>query len=192
MNKIVVTIVGVVIAILAVGGYLLINKNKDSEKSSSNSNNQTSQSQNTNSNQSSSEEESTEGSLETFRSAGKARSCTLAYSDTAGSGKGTMYTDGKGRGRIMLDLVTERGNTGQSNTLVLAEKTYAWTKTDSGSFGTVFDTKTIQPNSSGSPTTSNTQTAGKNFSLKCKDWTVDESMLIVPSDVTFTALPSTP
>lgn len=188
MNKLTMIIVGVIVAIAAVGGYLLMNKDdKTDVVSNTSTNNQSNQNQSETAN-----EEEIDGSLETFRSAGKARTCTLSYSDSAGSGNGKMYTDGKGRGLMMLDLVTERGNTGQSNTLVLSEKTYSWTKTDGGSFGMVFDTKTIQPNSTGSPTNGSTQTAGKNFSMKCKNWSVDESILTVPSDVTFSALPTTP
>ena len=102
-----------------------------------------------------------------------------------------MYTDGKGRGRMQLELKTERGNTGQSNTLVSGGKVYSWTVTEGAAIGFVADASTIQPNAAGSPTDSSSQTAGKNFSLNCKSWNVDEAMLAVPTDVNFTALPST-
>lgn len=185
-------VVGVIVAIAAVGGFIFLNKDdKKTDSNSTASSQNPPANQNTQSNNEDSEE-AVEGSLETFRSAGMARKCNLSYSDSGGSGTGTMYTDGKGRGRISLNLTTERGNTGESNTLVTSEKSYSWTKTDGGSFGIVFDTKTIQPNSTGSPTTSSTQTAGKNFSMKCRSWSVDESILSVPSNVKFTETPITP
>lgn len=191
MSKIAMFIIGAVVAVAAVGGYILMNKkdNKAENRANNNSQNQSNQNQNANK---LSDEESTEGSLESFRSAGKARSCTFAYSGEEGSGDGRMYTDGKGRGFMTMDLKTSRGNTGQQNILVLSEKTYGWTKTDGGSNGIIFDTKTIQTNNTSSPTTSNTQSAGKSFSMKCKSWDVDEQMLSVPTDVNFISIPLSP
>lgn len=182
-------LVGILIGLLVAvggGGYLLMNKDSATDK-----NNETAT--NTNA-ETPKESEGTEiqGNLQTLRSDGKARECTLAYSDSNGSGNGKMYTDGKGRGRIIIDLVTERGNAGQSNTLTDGDKTYSWTTTAGGSFGFVFDTSTIQTKNTGSPTTSSTAAAGKDFSLKCKDWSVDEAVLTVPTDVKFTTLPTTP
>ncbi len=183
--KLVGILIGLLVAVGA-GGYFIMNKNSDKKQ-----NVQTTQNPKT---ESSKEVEGTEiqGSLQSLRSDGKARECTLSYSDGAGSGNGKMYTDGKGRGRVILDLVTERGNSGQANTLINGDKVYSWTKTDSGSFGFVFDASTIQTQNTGSPTTSSTATAGKDFSLKCKDWSVDESVLTVPADVKFSALSPTP
>lgn len=174
-------LIGLLVAVGA-GGYLIMNKNSTPNQSAQTA-------QNTNSSPPA-ETQGTEvqGSLQSLRSDGKARECTLSYSDTAGSGNGTMHTDGKGRGRVKIDLVTERGNAGQANTLISGDKVYSWTTTDSGSFGFVFDTSKIQTQNTGSPTTSSTATAGKDFSLKCKDWSVDEAILTVPADVKFSTL----
>lgn len=180
-------LVGILIGLLVavgVGGYLIINKNTDNKQALQTTNNTNTKAQN--------ENDGTEmqGSLQSLRSDGKARECTMKYSDSNGSGSGKMYTDGRGRGRITLDLVSERGNAGQSNTLTNGDKTYSWTTTAGGSFGFVFDTSTIQTKNTGSPTSSSTAAAGKDFDLKCKDWSVDEAVLMVPLDVKFTPIPA--
>lgn len=182
--KLIGILIGLLVAVGA-GGFLVMNRNADSKQASQSTNSSNTQAQN--------ESDGTEmqGSLQSLRSDGKARQCTMKYSDSNGSGSGKMYTDGKGRGRVTLDLVTERGNAGQSNTLTNGDKTYSWTTTDGGSFGFVFDTSTIQTQNTGSPSTSSTATAGKDFDLKCKDWIVDEAVLAVPTDVKFTSLPAT-
>lgn len=174
-------LIGLLVAVGA-GGYLIMNKNSSNKQDSQTAQNPVAETPKVN------EGTEVQGSLQSLRSDGKARECTLSYSDGAGSGSGTMHTDGKGRGRIKIDLVTERGNAGQSNTLISGDKVYSWTTTDSGSFGFVFDTSTIQTQNTGSPTTSSTATAGKDFSLKCKDWSVNESVLTVPADVKFSTL----
>lgn len=182
-KKLVGILIGLVLAIGA-GGYLLMRSDSKPKQNA-----QTPQSENSNIE---GETQGTEiqGNLQSLRSDGNARECTFSYSDGNGSGNGKMYTDGKGRGRIIIDLVTERGNAGQSNTLTNSDKTYSWTTTTGGSFGFVFDTSTIQTQNTGSPTTSSSAAAGKDFSLKCKDWSVDESILTVPTDVNFTATPA--
>ena len=186
MNRNIIIIVVVVLIVAAGGAFLLLKKDDSPVNKSQNT--QTEQESVTQA----SEGTAMQGNLQTLRSDGVARVCTMSYSDTAGSGNGTMYSDGKGRGRIQLSLKTERGNAGESNTLMTGDKVYSWTKTDGGSFGLVFDASTVKANSTSSPTTSSSQTGGKNFELKCKGWTVDESVLTVPSDVKFTSLPATP
>jgi uncharacterized protein YxeA len=185
MKKILMALAAV--AVLGVGGWFGYQTLQDKPQDTANS----AATQNTTNTNTTDGEENLEGSLETFRSAGKARKCSLSYSGENGNGSGTMYTDGKGRGRITLDVATEKGNTGESNTLVLSEKSYSWTKTDSGTFGLAFNTSDIKTDSQSS-NTSTQQSADKNFSMKCKSWSVEESVLTVPSDVTFTSLPTTP
>ncbi len=192
MNIKVIAIVVGAIVLIGGGAYFLTKDDKDSNSSSQSSQtDQTNQEPKENEQTQASEETEVTGNLQTLRAGGKAQQCSMSYSDGAGSGSGTMYTDGKGRGRIQLTLTTSRGNAGESNTLVTGEKVYSWTKTDGGSFGYIFDASTVQPGSTGSPTTSSSQTAGKDFSLKCKSWNVDEAVLTVPTDVNFSVLPST-
>ena len=184
MNKKILLAIGVaVVAIGAVAGVLVMNK----DDSTSNSNQTNSESADS----SSDTETSSDGNLLTLSGAGKAQECNFSYSDSNGQGSGKMYTDGKGRGRMQLELTTERGNTGQSNTLTTGGKVYSWTVTEGTSMGFVADASTIQPNAAGSPTDSSSQTAGKNFSLNCKSWSVDEAVLTVPTDVNFITLPTT-
>ncbi len=181
-------IIIVILLVLAGGGAAFTLLKKD-DKPTVNSNQTKTQNQ---TQQTASEESEVQGNLQTIRNDGTPRQCSMSYSDTAGNGTGTMFSDGKGRGRIQLELVTERGNKGESNTLMSGEKVYSWTKTDGGSFGLVFDASTVKAGSTGSPTTSSSQTGGKDFSMKCKNWSVDEAVLTVPTDVNFSALPTTP
>lgn len=185
MNTKLIAIVVVAVVLIGGGAFLLTKDSNDDAD-----NNQTSQAaEGTEANQTSEEVEVT-GNLQTLRANGKAQECNMSYSDDAGSGTGTMFTDGKGRGRIQLTLTTSRGNAGESNTLVTDEKVYSWTKTDGGTFGFVTDASTVQPGSTSSPTTNSSETAGKDFKLSCKSWNVDESVLKVPADVKFSTLPT--
>lgn len=185
--KVIAIVVGVLV--LVGGGAYLMTQDKDDKTNSQNS--QTEQG-----NQESNPAEETidsntaevTGNLQSLRNGGKAQRCEMNYSDDSGSGTGIMYTDGEGRGRIQLTVVTEKGNTGESNTLVTDEKVYSWTKTDGGSFGFITDASTVQSGATGSPSTSNAQTAGKDFKLKCSSWTVDEAVLSVPTNVNFSAI----
>src|SRR3990167_3970097 len=177
MNKKILLAVGAALVVIGAAAAFLVMGKDDSPATSDQSNTQS--------------ETTSDGNLLTLSGGGKAQECSMSYSDSNGQGTGKMYTDGKGRGRMQLELKTERGNTGQSNTLVSGGKVYSWTVTEGAAIGFVADASTIQPNAAGSPTDSSSQTAGKNFSLNCKSWNVDEAMLAVPTDVNFTALPST-
>lgn len=179
--------IAIVAAVVIIGGgaaYFAMNQDEDTKTAT-----QTTKSTSTEP-ASSSQETSVKGSLASIRSDGKARSCTFTYS----GGSGTMYSDGKGRGLLTMELVTEKGNVGQSNTLTTVDKVYSWTKTASGSVGFVFDASTLKTESStsSSASSSNTQNASQNFDLKCKNWNVDEAILTVPADVTFSTLPTAP
>src|SRR3989344_1285640 len=184
MNKKILLAVGAALVVIgAAAAFLVMGKDVSPATSDQSS---------TQANNSSTEKEITsDGNLLTLSGGGKAQECSMSYSDSNGQGTGKMYTDGKGRGRMQLELTTERGNIGQSNTLVTGGKVYSWTVTEGAAIGFVADASTIQPNAAGPPTDSSSQTAGKNFSLNCKSWNVDEAMLAVPTDVNFTALPST-
>lgn len=192
-NKLLFAVIGVVL-VAGIGTAVFMMSSKDEVTStdvSQQSAGSESESESGNTSTESEGKSQVEGNLTTLAVSGKAQVCDMSYSGENGEGNGKMYTDGAGRGRITLDLATARGNQGQSNTLVKEDKVYSWTKTDSGSFGIVMDVSAIQTDSSGSPTTSNSQTAGKNFKMTCKKWVVDESVLTVPSDVNFTSTPVT-
>ena len=189
MSKKLMLLVG---GILVVGGILaavMITNNNDSKSDTNNQSNQEAV-ENKPAETGSESETAVEGNLKTLATGGKPQVCDMSYSGEDGAGTGKLYTDGKGSGRIQLELTTSRGNKGESNTLLRDGKVYSWTKTDGSAFGFVTSADSIQTNSTGSPTTSNSQTAGKNFSMKCKTWSVEETIITVPSDVNFSALPS--
>ena len=188
MSKKLMLLVG---GILVVGGILaavMITNNNDSTSNNNQSSQENAQSKPTET--SSEPETAVEGNLKTLATSGKPQVCDMSYSGEDGEGTGKLYTNGNGKGRIQLELTTARGNKGESNTLLSDGKVYSWTKTDGGAFGFVMSADSVQTNSTGSPTTSNSQTAGKNFNMKCKTWTVEETIITVPADVNFSALPS--
>lgn len=189
-KKLILIIVGAVVLLGGVGGYLLMNRDDNTINSSTDQNQDTPNQDTPSADQG--QEAEVQGNLQTLRNDGTPRQCTMSYTDSARNGTGKMYTDGQGRGLMSLEVKTERGNTGQTNTLITNDKVYSWTKTDGGSIGMVLDASAIQPHATGSPTTSSTQAAGKDFTLKCKAWNVDEAVLAIPTDVTFTNMPTIP
>jgi len=128
------------------------------------------------------------GNVFSLTEAGHEHQCSFSYSGSKGSGEGKMYTDGKGRGLMTIDLQTEKGNTGKSNTLLLNEKIYGWMDTNGKTVGFVYNKSTL---TSGSSNTASSGSVDPNqkFSLKCTDWTIDESKFVVPSNVNFMSLP---
>ena len=181
-------IVLVVVAVLAVlgGGYYFMNKDDDASNSTS-SGEESSQAS----------EESTEAGTESeasfasINSSGKPQQCTFEYSGATGTGTGKMFADGKGRGRMTLSVSTEQGNTGETNTLVTTDKAYTWFTSDGQTMGFMYDKTTFEANSGSNQTSSSSGTdPNQNFTMNCKSWTVDESVLTAPSDVNFTSFPS--
>ncbi len=177
-------IIGAVVAavIVVAGGAVVFLRKDDSPTTTSRSGSSTS-----------SNAESTNGNVFSLSGGGKALACTYTYSGSNGSGEGKMYTDGKGRGLMSTKVETEKGNTGESNVLSLNDDVYAWTVSNGQTFG-FKSTKAAYtaPTSASTPTTQSTGASdpNANFDMDCKDWSVDESVLSVPSNVTFTSLPT--
>lgn len=187
-TKVIAVIVGAIVVLG--GGVYFVTKNNTNSQSNNQTTSDSSKTSNENAESNNQDEGSdVQGSLQSLSGGGKALECTMNYGGEEGIGSGKMYTAGDGRGFITLELTTDRGNSGTSNTLITADKAYSWTVTDGGSFGLVFDKSAIQ--STGSPATSSTAAAGKDFSMKCKGWKVDETKLTVPSDVKFSEIPGT-
>jgi len=130
----------------------------------------------------------TESTFQGINSSGEARYCEISYSGDQGQGDGTIYTDGQGRGRMSLQFNTAQGNTGASNTLVTADKAYAWFTSEGSAIGFVYDKAVFESNQS----TANTSgpTPDQKFSMDCHDWDVDESVLTPPTDVNFSTMPT--
>lgn len=184
MSKGVMVLVGVVVLAVVGGGIFFVTNKDDSSQANS------SQSTDSATNQNKINDNSkVEGNLASISSGGKARQCTFSYSGENGSGNGKLYTDGNGRGLMTMDLVTEKGNTGKSNTLITTDKAYNWTTTNGSSIGFVFDKEKLTANNSQTSNTTSSD-ANKNFTMNCENWTVDNSKLNAPSDVNFSALPS--
>ncbi len=186
MSRSAILIVGGVVVLGLVGGGVFLATKDDS------SNNSESTTQSTNGSlqaTKTNDESKVDGNLQSISSGNKARQCTFSYSGPNGNGQGSMFTDGKGRGLMTTEVTTERGNVGQSNTLITADKAYSWTTTDGRSFGFILDKEKLNSGNTSSSANSGSQDAGKNFSMDCKGWSVDETKLAPPKDITFSALP---
>ena len=179
-KKLMLVIAGIVVAGGLVGFLVL---NKDDSKSST---------QNNSSGTSKTEEKSkTSGSLSSLSSGGKAQECDFSSTSPAGTASGKMYSDGKGRGLMEIDLVSDKGNIGKSHTLVTSDKAYSWTETGGQTFGLVFDKAQLESANSTAATTGQTSASNtkQNFDMECKAWFVDEAKLTVPTGINFQALP---
>lgn len=181
-------IIGAVVAVVAIAGVAFVVTRKDDSTGGSNatSNGTTNQPA-----QSAGEGASESGNIYSLTDAGKARKCTFQYSGSNGTGSGTMYTDGKGRGLMTVDVKTERGNTGTSNTLVLSDKVYGWTTTGGSAIGFMYNKASLTGGSGASGANgSSAADPNQKFDLQCGSWNVDEAVLGVPQGVNFMSLPT--
>lgn len=169
----------IVVAIILLGGIGWFVSKDESENSSTQS---SSSGQNSVSNSG-----TTKGSLSSLSTGKKAQECTMSYSGANGSGNGTMYTDGNGRGRMHLELKTEKGNIGQSDQIMKDNKAYSWTTTEGQTFGMVMDMSKMNSQQSQTQSQSNTSTPApdQSFDINCRDWKIDESKFTVPTNVNF-------
>lgn len=189
-NVIIAGAVGVVIIIAA--GVFVFTQNSSTTSTTTNESQASPQS--ATNDQGESGNTQTTGNIFTLTDAGKSQKCTFTYNGDNGSGDGTMYADGNGRGLMKTSVETERGNSGENNTLILSDKVYTWTISNGQTFGMVMNKSTMQNGGAGSGTgagtgagrTSTSSDANQSFDMNCQSWTVDESILTVPSDVNFT------
>lgn len=184
VKKIIIGVVAVVV--VGAGAYLLFGNKDNGETSNSQANSsQSKEAANKNTSQ--------EGNILSLSSGGSAKTCTFSAKTTSGSGTGTMYSDGKGRGLMNMKIVTNEGKTVMANTLLSGEKVYSWTVTDGQSRGFIFNKSSLEkkPSSDTAPSTSSSKSnVSQDYKLSCAKWTVDESMLAVPTTVTFTEMPN--
>lgn len=183
-------LIGILVAILVLGGVAyFVFSGKDDNNTISSQTQSTNQNKTTDQNTDSANPENS-GNLKTLSEAGKAQKCTMKYSGNNGSGDGTMYSDGKGRGLMTMSYQTEQGNSGISNTLYNQDKVYTWTTVNGQTFGMVLEKSAYESqsgNSSQSETSKNTPDPNEKFDLNCSSWNVDESVLTPPADVNFTS-----
>lgn len=185
MSKKLIAIIVAVILVAGVAGFILLKGDDEDTKSNSSV---TSSSENAKKDTS-----TTSGNVFSLSEAGKAQRCAFTYSGSNGTGDGTMYSDGKGRGLMTLNVTSEQGNSMVSNTLVLSDKVYSWTATNGQTIGFVANKSTYTSNQSSNTQTSSSATqntdASQSYKVKCVAWEVDESTLAVPSSVSFQTLP---
>ncbi len=182
-NTTIITIVAVVVLLIGIVAFVTLSNNKKS----SNTSNTT-----TNSQEASQSNSTTNGNIFTIATGGEARKCTYNYSGQNGTGTGTMYTDGKGRGLMQMSVETSKGNSGESSVLLNADKVYSWTTSNGKTVGFVFNKSTFEKQgTTTSPSTSSTSVdPSQKFDLKCTAWSVDEAILTVPSNVNFMSMPT--
>ena len=178
-------ILGLVIGLLVIGGGVAAYTFTGNNQSTTNN---TQQQSADNQQQTSEQSSGTNGNIFSLVDAGKAQKCTFSYSGANGSGEGTMYSDGAGRGAMKMNIKTAEGNLGDSNLLVLNDKVYGWTVSNGKSVGFVFDKAKL---TSGADTSQASTSVDPNqsFNLNCETWVVDESILTVPTDINFMSLP---
>ena len=177
---IVASVVGLIV--LGGGAYYLVSNN------SSNSSSETTQSSSANTTANTAEPEKQQTSFSTLSKSGKAQKCDFEYSSEKGSGTGTMYTDGNGRGRMTATYNTSKGE-GTSNTIVTADKAYGWFETAGKTTGFVYDKAKLEKATSNVRGATSGPDVNQNFSVNCSDWSVDESMLTPPTNVNFQTIP---
>lgn len=177
MNKKVISIIAAVL-VVGVGAWLLFGNNSSKNDESAKQTNKTDDSQ-------------VDGSLLTVADAGKARECTFTVSSANGSSTATFVTDGKGRGLMTMQSTGTSGSTITTNTLVAADKVYGWSNAGAKAIGFVYDKAQLTATSAPASPSSNSDSgsnAKANYTMQCKAWSVDESKLQVPTNVTFTSL----
>ncbi len=176
------------LAVLVVGGGVFVfTMNKD-DKNVSQSTTQT-QTADTNTQEHEGNHAMEQGNIYSLVDIGHAHKCTFTYNGSNGTGTGTMYTNGKGNGLMTIDVKTAEGKTGTINTLLLADDAYGWTQINGSTIGFKFKKSSVQADAkkaAGSATTDPSQ----KFDLACENWTVNDSLFVVPSNVQFMSLPT--
>ena len=167
MKKQTIGIIGGAVLVIAVIAGLLLWKNnsKDSSKTST-----------------SSSDSSVSSSIVGISDGGRARKCTMSYATAGGNGKGTIYTDGKGQGRMVFTVDTDKGTEGEINQIRKGDTSYTWIQAGGRTVGykaTITSSTTNTVSSTSGPGLND------NFDMKCSSWTVDASQFTVPTDVTF-------
>ena len=160
---------------------------------SSNKNNPASSSQTKNvSKQNTEQPQKVSGSLSTLSASGKAQECDISSSGENGVASGKLYSDGKGRGLMEIDLATEKVNTGKSHFLTTAEAGYSWIVTGDKTIAFKLDKDQLSKNTTPTSTSTPSNNSNQSFDMSCKSWNVDEAKLTVPSDINFISFPAVP
>ncbi len=135
---------------------------------------------NSSNNNTSNVESLTHSTIDKLLAEGKSVKCTYDNTDDTGvRNQGTAYFAG---GKMFGDFTATQtdGNVYQSNVLKVNNTQYVWDKEKKE--GYKVDTTAITDSSE---TNNDSFKNNKEYDFNCSDWSVDESMFAVPSDVNF-------
>lgn len=176
MNKKILIIIGIV-AIIALGltAWFLINKEDETQNNSETSAAQSS------SNQVS--EEAAPKTINGLLAAGANKKCTLTTSDGGTQVTGTIYISAAKKMRGEYSSTSE-GKTSAGNMIITQDVQYFWVP-DSKQ-GIKINLSDVAANSqSAGQSNSGGLNTDKDYNFSCSDWTIDEALFVVPTDVNF-------
>jgi len=170
MKKNAVIVAVVVLLVVLVGGYYFMKKGPSKPSTTSNTASQ----------------DSSPKSLKDLLMSGIAQKCTFSSTTSTGSSDGTTYmASGKVRGDFSM---TTDSKTTKSHMIVDGKTSYIWTDGQTTGFKTTIPDETAA--TPGSQTTNATvNNSASSFDqkadYKCEAWSVDQSLFILPTGVTF-------
>lgn len=137
-------------------------------------------------------ESATEQSISTLAGLGKARQCTFSYSTASGTTHATAYTDGKGKSRMDMQTTTTQGSTVNLAQYLQGTTSYTVMDANGKKIGYKMDVSKVTTSTTSSAANSSTQGVrpDTNYKMQCQNWSVDQSMLAVPTDVEFMTIPT--
>ncbi len=164
-------IIGIVVAVLVVGGGIFVaSSNKSSQPTPASTSGQ----------QTATQPGDSQKSLKDLITAGQ--SVTCKFSDTASGSDGVMYiSSGKSRGDFST---TSQGQTMKAHTIADKDSSYMWT--DNSATGYKTSLSAAKP--SGSPDKSQGMDPDKKMDYKCDPWSADATMFDLPKGVNFTEM----
>lgn len=177
-GKMIGLIVVVVLAVGGVGAYVFT-QNKDDEKASTTSNTKDVTKDPENS-------DMYKGDLLGITSDGKARKCTFSATVENVTSNGTLYTDGRGRGFMEIQVA----DAGSTNVLALSDKIYGWTTAGGSTTGFTYTKAELEKMAGDAQTDSAASSANQPFDMKCTSWSIDITKFTVPTNINFMSLPS--
>lgn len=124
--------------------------------------------------------EAIETTLKSLLSMGKSLKCTFLNNTKEATVSGTVYA---GNGKVRQDFQSKAAGSSTSGHLIVdGSNTYMWT--DGNNQGFKFAVDKVPSASSGSAQ-SQTQDINKTMNFSCQGWSADNSLFVLPSNVTF-------
>ncbi len=120
-----------------------------------------------------------QGSFKDLMASGKPQKCETSYVSGNITSTGTTYVAGdKMRGDFSSEV---EGKTTESHMIIRDQTVYTWIEV----MGTTMAFKTSLNTSNASTTQTRSVDINQRVDYNCEDWTVDESMFVLPTGVTF-------